>query len=140
MKLQVGSLFKAIMSDSPPPGVDDDDQRDVAAASLKPEVAASASVDRPSGAEASTADPAANYLQYGPPPGYADYYRYYGYPQYGASGYSAPPGELQEHHPGPVCHSGLLGPGICVTHLQNACAGLDSSDAEPARVPFTPLS
>lgn len=78
------------MSDSPPPGIEEEEPHALVSKALDQGAAPAVPVDRPPDVEARAADPAS--VQYGAPPGYADYYSYYQYPGYGAPSYGPPPG------------------------------------------------
>lgn len=126
------------MSDSPPPGIEEDESKAPDADAVERKEAAAAPAVRPSDDEAKAADPAAQYSQYGAPPGYADYYSYYGYPGYGAPGYGPPPGGHASLSVVNLQSQGLLGPLTAVTRLHHACAGfVMPSTSEAARVLFS---
>lgn len=119
------------MSDSPPPGVDEDEPKAPGSDTADHDAVAIA----PTGDGAEAADPAAQFSQYEHPPGYADYYSYYGYPSYGAPGYGPPPG-VHAHNTTCSKEVALLAAKL-VTHLHHACAGVNvSANSGTVRVPF----
>lgn len=122
--LQVGTQL-AMDGDSPPPGVEEEP----VAPGVEPAAADAATA---SDGRLTQAGPEYG-SRYGPPPGYSDYYSYYGYPGYGAPGYGAPGGLLA----GKQFASAAAAAGMpaTITCLTNACAGaITSNNREAVRV------